>query len=446
MKQNRFLMKGAVAAALIAALTVAAVLAGCGSTQSATGEGTYTIVKTGEGEYSVEANGMRYTVRGSSKEEAQKILRERVAADAAEAAEAERLANLPPSTPEDFTYTLNEDGKGLTITGYKGTSPNVVVPREIEGFPVKNIGSEVFRYYDGVAYNGGKDKKMPLRSVTLPDTLEYLGPQVFEYSVIGSITIPAAGVKANSSYSPFRLASITTLTFEKTSPTQEDFLAHAKISKLVLPSGITVLPAHLWGLDKTALQSITIPDTVTKIEDRAFAGIYDPRYPCGLRSITLPARLTEIGANAFFLCDKLTSVVIPDSVTKIGVSAFVRCDALSSVTLPKGLTEIPDNLFEDIKNLKSITIPDTVKKIGRKAFSGSGLESLTLPAGLEEIGRLAFANCENLRTITIPDSITRISFPTENSILFPNNAFSGCPTPPLAVQAKLRQLGYRDDF
>ena len=82
---------------------------------------------------------------------------------------------------------------------------------------------------------------------------------------------------------------------------------------------------------------------------------------------------------AFYDCSALQSVTIPDSVTSIGNSAFYDCSALQSVTIPDSVTSIGDSAFEHCSALQSVTIPDSVTSIGSKAFqSCSKLQSVTI--------------------------------------------------------------------
>ena len=62
--------------------------------------------------------------------------------------------------------------------------------------------------------------------------------------------------------------------------------------------------------------SITIPNSVTTIGNRAFSGC------SGLTSITIPNSVTTIEESAFLYCTDLTSITIPNSVTTIGEYAF----------------------------------------------------------------------------------------------------------------------------
>lgn len=166
-------------------------------------------------------------------------------------------------------------------------------------------------------------------------------------------------------------------------------------STLIIPDSITKITTSM--LNKSALQNITIPDSVTFIGDLAF-------YNCkALQSITIPDSVisigdnafnnctaltsatignsvTSIGDNAFYYCSALTSVSIGNSVTSIGVSAFSSCDALTNVTIPDSVTSIDSWAFSDCSALTRATIGNSVTFIGRNAFSGCGLfESLILP-------------------------------------------------------------------
>ena len=74
-------------------------------------------------------------------------------------------------------------------------------------------------------------------------------------------------------------------------------------------------------------------------------------------NVVIPEGVFEIGYQAF-RCRRLTSVTIPDSVTKIDYYAFYWCPELSSVTFGKGVTEICANAFIGTSKLNSIILPD----------------------------------------------------------------------------------------
>ena len=209
--------------------------------------------------------------------------------------------------------------------------------------------------------------------------------------------------------------------------------------------------------------------TVTTIGTDAFLGL-------NITSVTIPASVTEIGANAFAGCTNLTSVnyegdwsnltiqsgnpavqdaanaplfdfefIPPDNtavivtnykyngaaadvtipsryqgkpVTMIDHAAFFN-SAVTSVTIPDSVTSIFDEAFINCPKLTNISIPNSVTYIGFSAFSScTSLKSITLPSSLSFISGALFLGCSQLTTIHIPVSVTSIG----------NNAFADCPS------------------
>ena len=246
----------------------------------------------------------------------------------------------------------------------------------------------------------------------------------------------------------------------------KDWHANCKHS-ITIPSEIngytvTEIVRNCWG----GYMSITIPDTVKKIDENVFAHnyyleeiIFDEKsqlevigklafQDCrSLRSITIPATVKEIGYGAFLnSIDKvddvdfkdlyslttikfsegsqletigewafqgqhaLTSIELPDSVMKIYIGAFNRCTSLAEIDLPYSITEIAPATFQHCESLKKIEIPDRVTEIGEYTFFDCPtLEEITIPSGVTVIGDYTFYNCTSLAKITIPASISAIS-------------------------------------
>ena len=100
--------------------------------------------------------------------------------------------------------------------------------------------------------------------------------------------------------------------------------------------------------------------------------------------VTLDIVQVGVGQGVVTFQSKLESVVIPEGVTKIANKAFPGCTKLKSVTLPEGLTSIGEMAFWNCTALESVVIPSTVTEIGRYAFSDCvNLKSATLPKSFE---------------------------------------------------------------
>ena len=61
-----------------------------------------------------------------------------------------------------------------------------------------------------------------------------------------------------------------------------------------------------------------------------------------LESITIPEGYTSIDEKAFYKFDKLTNITIPNSIKKIGKKAFKNCSSLSSIDIPNSVSEISE--------------------------------------------------------------------------------------------------------
>ncbi len=176
------------------------------------------------------------------------------------------------------------------------------------------------------------------------------------------------------------------------------------------------------------LERVTLPDTLTRIGERAFSGCEN------LTEITIPSEVTEIGNYAFEGCKSLRKIAIPSGVTNIGFGVFIDCIALTEVTLPSGvaqietyafgncesltkitlpsdLTVIEDSAFSGCESLTEIAIPSGIRVLEESVFSGcTALRRIDLPSGLYSIGSSAFSGCESLTEVTIPSGVTSIEY------------------------------------
>ncbi|NMP36786.1 MAG: leucine-rich repeat protein [Clostridiales bacterium] len=140
-------------------------------------------------------------------------------------------------------------------------------------------------------------------------------------------------------------------------------------------------------------------------------------------NVTVPSQVdgmtvSELAAGLYDGCDYMTGVVIPDTVTKINEKAFANCDVLKSAQLPTGLEVVPSQCFYNCPKLGEIEIPDTVSAIEDHAFAGcTELTKVTIPASVVYIAPHAFRDCPNLTIWGVPGSAAA-EYAAENGIPF----------------------------
>ena len=136
-------------------------------------------------------------------------------------------------------------------------------------------------------------------------------------------------------------------------------------------------------------------------------------------SLTLPESLTSIGDRTFAGMSKLRSIVIPNSVTAIDYSAFEDDTALESVRLSTSCPYLPKYMFSGCSGLKTITIPAVVNKMNDKMFT----------------------NCTSLTTVIFDDAPEMIDMGYGSSEEN-NGLFRDCPIETLYLG---RRLSYNTD-
>jgi phage tail sheath protein FI len=203
---------------------------------------------------------------------------------------------------------------------------------------------------------------------------------------------------------------------------------------VAIPATISNLPVTTIGSEAfyglTNITSVTMPDTVTSIQNGAFQD-------CSLASITLSTNLNAILDVAFSMCG-LTNINIPGSVIDIGLGVFAGSTNLAAInvdpqnfvyssvggvlfnhdqttlvdypgtggsyTIPITVTDIGVEAFLN-SSLTNVTIPTNVTSIEDQAFAGASLASLNILASVTNFGDYAFSNCPVLGSATIASPI-----------------------------------------
>ena len=314
---------------------------------------------------------------------------------------------------QGLRYFVSEEGDSVIISGYTDNLPaELVIPAEIDGLPVSDIGQFAF---------GNCDK---LVSVTIPETVTALGFQNF-YSCTNLKEV----------HLPDTLISLY----------EAAFVGCTALTSITLPEGLTTL-GNLVFCDCTALKEINFPSTLNTFGEPAFANtpwladqlekgpyvIINHIVVDGttvMDEAVLPPDAKGVASYAFMENTSIKSLVLPEGLTSIGLASFSGCSNLAEITFPKSLTEIGMNAFDSTAWLASqadlvivndilisgakakgnVTVPEGVRVIGGGAFSGNAdLTGIQLPATLEKIEKWSFYDCSSLKEVTVPSGVKSI--------------------------------------
>ena len=170
-----------------------------------------------------------------------------------------------------FEWRRNSAGTGITISGWiPGTERDLIIPAYIEGLPVVSISIDEWRATWETNPPRWDFGRRGITSITLPDSIVFIGEGSFHTNHLTSVTIPA---------------------------------------------GVTRIDAGAFASNR--LTSVHIPDRVTSIGQEAFA--FNP-----LTSITIGNGLASINESVFWgsLRD-VTQISIGANVNLIGNSEVV---------------------------------------------------------------------------------------------------------------------------
>lgn len=172
-----------------------------------------------------------------------------------------------------------------------------------------------------------------------------------------------------------------------------------------------------------------------------------------VETVTVPDTVTTIGASAFAGCKKLYTITLPDSVMQIGSTTFLGCNRLTAVRLPRCIDGIHINMFRDCKSLKSIFLPSGIQFIGLGAFENCcSLQSIVIP-NMAVVESYAFAGCSSLKDVSLPlstnfeylgsdlfegcSSLQNVYYPYD---FFTDHMFANCGLKTIQIAGKLSNV------
>ena len=252
-----------------------------------------------------------------------------------------------------FTYKLNEMNKA-TLTSYNGAFSELMIPAEIEGYEVNEIGESVFENCESLV------------SVTIPDGITKIGNLAFSGCVnLETVDFGNGVVEIGN----------------------KAFFLCIKIVVIIIPDSVTELGEEAFS-GCSGVTSITVGDGVVSIGNGAFSNC------SSATELKLGDNIESIGENAFYLCIKIVIIVIPDSVKTIENGAFSGCSGATSITVGNGVTSIGNGAFSGCSSATSVTLGENITHIGNDAFYLCvEIIIVIIPEGVTYVGKNAFGGC-----------------------------------------------------
>ena len=331
---------------------------------------------------------------------------------------------------------------GAVILGTTHATDDVIVPSEVGGYPVVDIGLDALSTtiqaalaYDANGFiiwqnwlldyrdkeaaslvvpegvvgigRGALSEMYDLENVTFPSTLKYIGARAF----------------AGDSY----------------------------LDNVVIPDSVETIGAGAFE-DCSYMQTLELGNGIKSVGRAAFAGCTQ------LSSAAFADGLCEVDAWAFSNCWRMASVSLPLSTMNVRCTAFAECSSLMGVTtptrsgimldwfapvygqlvdisIPDGETEVQENMFRGCVSMQSLILPDSITNIGERAFADcASLTAMAIPGNVARLGTGAFAGCSQIATMTLPNGLAEL----------PDDVFAGCTSlDSFVVPASVTNIGSR---
>lgn len=197
-------------------------------------------------------------------------------------------------------FVIDENG---VITAYNGAETELVIPDQVDGVAVVEIGDNAF------------DKK-GLTSVEIPNTVTTIGEYAFTGNGLTSINLPQ------------NLEIIKKRAFYGN-----------KLESLLVPSSVKTIGNATFAKNKIA--ELSLPEGLEIIEDGAFQAN-------ALTELTIPGSVEEVTGYSFSMNPNLSSVVLEEGIKEISMNAFTYDTALvGEITLPSTLEHIYGSAFKN---------------------------------------------------------------------------------------------------
>ena len=349
-----------------------------------------------------------------------------------------------------FIYDV--DGENATITGYNGNieGGNLVIPVSVgdnDDYTVIAIGDNAFNENKNIktlSFETGSqvasigdyafNRCQKLRTVTFPASLTSIGDYAFAVTNLSEVNYAGTDAEWNIIAIGDGNEQIT------------DYKPQLVETDEITANSVAELVSAIEGLEKNA--DIVVLGTLSNDDISSVKSAFETLHSNSSKirvilNLSYVEGLTSLGYGAFEDCSNLISITLPNTMTAIDQYAFQGCTVLqeiniaqgstnfssedgilynaykttllnypiakvgNSFTIPAGVTNLKTYAFGQCRYLKNVTIPTGVG-VELGVFHSSAVENVTLPSDLTKIINQTFQGCTYLTTIAIPETVTEI--------------------------------------
>ncbi|HIW10856.1 MAG TPA: leucine-rich repeat protein [Candidatus Rikenella faecigallinarum] len=285
---------------------------------------------------------------------------------------------------EGFTSAAAADALTLTVTyeGHQATFTVRVTPLRIEQgtlTEIQPVGGGELVLPEGITAVADRAAMFcDATHIVLPEGLRSIGEMAFYGAALTEVVLPSTlqsiGQEAFYRCTSLRRADLSRTTLTTLPPR---LFANTGLEEVVWPATLTEIGRQAF-LDTSRLTTLILPASLQTLALEAFR-------ESAIQSITLPNTIRTVESRAFYLCSSLREVLTTGAVPAapqgtLEGSCFVHCPALETLTLPEGLTTLGSNLLSGNTRVEAVHIPSAVTRIAFGAFDNTAIREVTVAA------------------------------------------------------------------
>lgn len=328
-------------------------------------------------------------------------------------------------------YEPINNGSEYAIIGIGSSGAEVLIEDAYRGKPVTKIGNSAF-YNDRALVKITLGKNIvtiddnafysckSLQTIEMPETVTTIGKDVFNSCVsLKSFRFPDGVTTVGDGVFNFCTALESVDTNNVKALTENMFNACSALKSFTVSDNIESIRKTAFN-KATALKEVTFGSGLKSIGERAFFGCS----ALDTLNFSEQSSLASVGPYAFTNCN-FTSLSLPEGVTQIGDRAFMGNGELKEVSLPNSLTDLGTLVFYNTKIYKDASEANEVFYYADNWLAGlTNLEderivnvNLPVPEGVSPEGYYftrddivgicaqAFLGCKKLGDVKLPATV-----------------------------------------